>query len=91
MKLYYHSFLDIVSMFHSCKMQCQLHANVFFFCRGGVLSVWMTEVLNQTPVLFNVNGNTIIDTNLLVFLTDQISEMNIKRIFKTIVGIRDTM
>lgn len=51
----------------------------------------MTEVLNQTPVLFNVNGNTIIDTNLLVFLTDQISEMNIKRIFKTIVGIRDTM
>lgn len=65
MKLYYHSFLDIVSMFHSCKMQCQLHANVFFFCRGGVLSVWMTEVLNQTPVLFNVNGNTIIDTNLL--------------------------
>lgn len=25
----------------------------------------MTEVLNQTPVLFNVNGNTIIDTNLL--------------------------
>lgn len=72
-------------------MHGQLHANVFFFCRGGVLSVWMTEVLNQTPVLFNVNGNTIIDTNLFVFLTDQISEMNIKRIFKTIVGIRDTM
>lgn len=46
-------------MLHSCKMQCQLHAHVFFFCRGGVL------VLNQTPVLINVNGNTIIDTNLL--------------------------